>query len=644
MKRSFFRNIMSLLLLISGVFLNAQHDTAEFLRKTDSVLKTKPTTYQELDRVFSPYQKDSLLLTYLVRRSDSIQYFDGLAYAYNQLGIRSRNLANHSQAIRYHQQGLEAALVANNLELRIQSLNMLGLDYLQSNAIKSALDYSKEALYLARSVKDPSPLIKSTMNASLNGIGNIYRTLEQYDLAIDLFREAVELELELGNIPQAAVNYARIGESLEAMGNLEEALVNYNEALELNELVSSDLVQVMGNFGIAHVYVHQDKLEEALGIFNSILPLAEETGDMEMISAIYINIGWTYIHMDQHEAAKQYLGKGLRMAEDYDIYGNIYTAKTFLHDLYEKVEDYENALEYYEQAQTMRRKISNDRNTRYVYDMISLAESEDRNNRIESLAQENELVKLRLKRNQNTLIISTLVLALFILILYIFYRQYQLKSDKKLLTLEQTMLRSQMNPHFLFNSLNSIKLYIINNEKKNAVHYLNKFSKLVRKILDASSVKEISLAEELETVKLYMNIENIRFNNEINFTVRIDQQIDPHQVKVPSLILQPFLENALWHGLSSKEGEKNIELYISRENERFMQIAITDNGVGRDASEALKKGRILKRKSLGIDITKERLQNFSKAYRNSFEIDIIDLFDRMRQPTGTQIVLHIPTA
>ncbi|NNF20105.1 MAG: histidine kinase, partial [Flavobacteriaceae bacterium] len=378
--------------------------------------------------------------------------------------------------------------------------------------------------------------------------------------------------------------------------------------------------------------------------FNSILPLAEEWGDKEMISAIYINIGWTYIHMDQHQRALQNLEKGLNMAEEYDIYGNIYTAKAFMHDLYEKEKDYENALEYYEQAQTIRRQISNERNTRYVYDVISRAESEERTNQMESLAQENELVKLRLKRNQNTLIISTLVLALFLLILYVFYRQFQLKSDKKLLTLEQTMLRSQMNPHFLFNSLNSIKLYIINNEKKNAVHYLNKFSKLVRKILDASSVKEISLAEELETVKLYMNIENIRFNNEINFTVRIDQEIDPYQVKVPSLILQPFLENALWHGLSSKEGEKNIELYISRENNKYMQIAITDNGVGRDASEELKKSRVLKRKSLGIDITKARLRNFSKAYRNSFEIDIIDLFDRMRHPSGTRIILHIPTS
>jgi len=124
------------------------------------------------------------------------------------------------------------------------------------------------------------------------------------------------------------------------------------------------------------------------------------------------------------------------------------------------------------------------------------------------------------------LLIVGIVFALLGGIFYVLYRQYQLKNEKKVLTLEQNMLRSQMNPHFLFNSLNSIKLYIINNEQKNAVHYLNKFSKLVRKILEASSYKEIALAEELETVELYMNIEDIRFSNEINFKISVDEKID----------------------------------------------------------------------------------------------------------------------
>ena len=235
-------------------------------------------------------------------------------------------------------------------------------------------------------------------------------------------------------------------------------------------------------------------------------------------------------------------------------------------------------------------------------------------------------------------------MALLMGILYILYRQYQLKNEKKLLTLEQSMLRSQMNPHFLFNSLNSIKLYIINNEKKNAVYYLNKFSKLVRKILEASSLKEIPLAEELETVELYMNIENIRFSNEINFKINIEEGIDSHAVKIPSLILQPFLENALWHGLSSKEGKKNIILEVEKGKEDgFILISITDNGIGRLAAEQIKENKVLKRKSVGIDITKERLSNFSRDYLNSFHLNIIDLYGDLGESSGTKVVLEIPT-
>jgi LytS/YehU family sensor histidine kinase len=318
-------------------------------------------------------------------------------------------------------------------------------------------------------------------------------------------------------------------------------------------------------------------------------------------------------------------------------------AYSFLADLWESQDDFKKSKEFFMEASQVEEKISNDRNRRYVADLITLSETEKKNNQIQVLAKENEIMNLKLRRNQNTLLIGALLVALFTLMLYILYRQTQLKSDKKLLTLEQSMLRSQMNPHFLFNSLNSIKLYIINNEKKNAVHYLNKFSKLVRKILESSSVREIPLAEELETIKLYMTIENIRFSNEIDFKIILEEDIDPHIIKIPSLILQPFLENALWHGLSSKEGEKSILLQISRVNEGHIKISITDNGVGREAAEKLKESKVLKRKSVGIDITKERLANFSKDYQNKFEIEIQDLFDKEGEASGTRIILNIPT-
>jgi sensor histidine kinase YesM len=239
--------------------------------------------------------------------------------------------------------------------------------------------------------------------------------------------------------------------------------------------------------------------------------------------------------------------------------------------------------------------------------------------------------------------VGALLLVLFSLVLYTIFRQNKLNNEKKVLALEQSRLRSQMNPHFLFNSLNSIKHFIINNEQKNAVHYLNKFSKLVRKILEASSEKDISLQEELETVDLYMNIENTRFKDEIDFKIEVAPGINPASIKIPSLVLQPFLENALWHGLSSKKGKKIIRLKVSQKGPDYIEIAIRDNGIGREASEKLNLQKTLKRKSLGIPITRERLTNFSRVFQNSFDLSIHDIRSSDEQVEGTEVLLKIPT-
>jgi LytS/YehU family sensor histidine kinase len=229
-----------------------------------------------------------------------------------------------------------------------------------------------------------------------------------------------------------------------------------------------------------------------------------------------------------------------------------------------------------------------------------------------------------------------------VVIFMIYDRHKQLKQDKKILTLEQDMLRSQMNPHFIFNSLNSIKHYIINSEKENAVYYLNTFSKLIRKILIASKEKDISLADELDTMELYMNVENNRFSNQIEFKISIEDGINIKNIKVPSLILQPFLENALWHGLSSKEKDKRISLDVKQKDKMHVVISITDNGVGRKFAEEINKRKTLKRKSLGIALTKARLENFSKRYTKMYNLNIEDLYEDNGKACGTKVILDIP--
>lgn len=217
----------------------------------------------------------------------------------------------------------------------------------------------------------------------------------------------------------------------------------------------------------------------------------------------------------------------------------------------------------------------------------------------------------------------------------------KMQYDKDLAELKVSALRSQMNPHFIFNSLNSIKRYIIDNDTRHAVFYLNKFSKLIRKILASGMERESSLAEELETMNLYVNIENIRFNNAINFATEVDDTMDLKSVKVPSLIIQPFLENAIWHGLSLKDGEKKLTLDIEKINGSHIEIDITDNGIGRTRSKAIKNKKIYKKQSVGIDLCEERLMHFSKNFQHGYELKFTDLYDA-GVPAGTKVTILLP--
>ena len=221
-------------------------------------------------------------------------------------------------------------------------------------------------------------------------------------------------------------------------------------------------------------------------------------------------------------------------------------------------------------------------------------------------------------------------------------KRQQASYDKEMAELKISALRSQMNPHFIFNSLNSIKRYIIDNEKENAVYYLNKFSKLIRQVLATTREKEITLSDELETMELYINIENIRFNNSIDFSIDIEEGLQVNTIKIPSLILQPFLENAIWHGLSLKEGEKKLEIKIEKKGRKYIQIHIIDNGIGRKRSAEIKEKKIHQRDSIGIKLTEERLKNFAYDHKSKYALKYTDLEDANLKTTGTKVTLELP--
>ncbi len=222
-------------------------------------------------------------------------------------------------------------------------------------------------------------------------------------------------------------------------------------------------------------------------------------------------------------------------------------------------------------------------------------------------------------------------------------KKMALKYSKQILKHRMYALQAQMNPHFLFNSLNSIKHFIINNKQKDAISYLTKFAKLIRIVLDYSKLYEISLAEELNVMKLYLDIENYRFQNKLNYNFIIDKQIDLNSIKVPPLIFQTFIENSIWHGLAPKKGEMKIEFIVKKQSP-YIIIEINDNGIGREKAALIKnqKSSIINKESMGIKISDERLKAYTISFQNKYSFEIIDLYDDNELAIGTSVIIKIP--
>ncbi|PQJ80050.1 tetratricopeptide repeat protein [Polaribacter porphyrae] len=632
-----------LLLAFSMPFLaSAQKKKPDFNTQIDSILKTKPKNYKGINSYLRPFRRDTSKLKILAKRFEEKKYLDGKAYVENLLGIQYRNYSMYQKAIATHKFALETAKRAKSIEFEVFALNMLGVDYRKTDANRTALDYNQEALALADSVEKPGlGLLRSTA-VSLNSMGNIYLLLKQYDLAIERFKKSQEIERSINNELGLAINYQNIGYAKDAQGKTKEALSYFQKSITINNKINNTYGKIICNSSIANIYVKQNKPEEAIKLLNANYNDVIKVGNREFLSYHFLNLGWAQSKLKHFTEAEKNLKKGLEIAKKYEFASSLSYAYSHLSELYQNKKDFKKAYEYYKLSDEFDNKVSNERNIQYVNDLIIKYDSERQNNQIKSLAKQNKIAQLQLTENRNIWIIIVVSFLLLIAILYFLYRQRLLEKQKRILTLEQDVLRTQMNPHFIFNALNSIKHYIINNEQKNAVHYLNKFSKLVRKILESSTLKEVSLEEELETMDLYMNIENIRFSNEIKYSINVDESLDLKNIKVPPLVLQPFLENALWHGLSSKKGDKKIELSVFKPSSSFIQIDIEDNGIGRKASAKIKSNKVINRKSIGIELTKERLNNFIKDFQNPFSLIFDDLFDDDKKPKGTKVALRIP--
>ncbi|MCB9363871.1 MAG: histidine kinase [Flavobacteriales bacterium] len=239
-------------------------------------------------------------------------------------------------------------------------------------------------------------------------------------------------------------------------------------------------------------------------------------------------------------------------------------------------------------------------------------------------------------------ILTEIVFGLIVTTFFFIVRENQIKkkerAEKKMVELELKALRSQMNPHFIFNTLNSIQNYIALNDFKNSNKYITQFARLIRTVLNLSEKNMITIQEEIDVLKMYMDLERMRFDKQFDYQIKISDEIDNDYDKIPSMLLQPYVENAIWHGLMNKGeiGQIKIEIQLK---ENYLCCSIEDNGIGRKKAAEISANRKIAHKSVGMSITKERLDLISSTDLN---INIIDIVNSVGVEIGTKVIVKIP--
>ncbi len=607
-----------------------------------ATIRQKIAVQDTLVKRLLPISKDTIRLKRLADMSLENDYPKGAIFAYNQLGKIFRIKADYPQAIFYHQKAYNLAKEVNDLPGQIYSLNMLGVIYRRMDAVKSALEYHNKALDLALSAPVKTKEILENIAISHNSIGNIYLLLQRDDMALKHFLKALDIEKKFNNRLGLAINYQNIGAIYERQGDYGKALEYYKKSLDYNEQINSKLGKIICNTSIGNVYLKQGQIDKALKKMQPNITLAKQLGDAYYMADIDVNLGKAYLQAKQYRKAEDFLVKALTIALDKNLPSVAQEAYKYYAILKERQGDYKEALFLYKKFNEKQNEILNEKNRQLVADVVIKQIKLENKQKIDALGEENFMVKQKLNRTKKSFY-YTLFLSFLLLILgFIFYKQYQLNNERKLMNLEQSLLRARMNPHFIFNALNSLKMFIIQQRPKEAVVYLSTFSKLVRTILQSTIDKETTLKEEIDTIKKYVSIENARFSDKIDFKINVSDRLDLEKITIPPLLIQPFIENALWHGLSPKEGHKELKLNIYPKDNQYFVVEIIDNGIGRKRAAAIKKARTFKRESVGIKLSEERLRHFSKNFTGNYKITFKDLVDEKGEAKGTKVIIEIP--
>ncbi len=573
----------------------------------------------------------------------------------------------------------------NNYQLS-EAYSHIALNFMSANTKDSALAYSDKSINFARRGKD-----KSHLSRAFNTQARVYDFFGQIELSVAKNLISLQLAEEIQNKWLLSKYCREIGQEQKVILNLDDAEYyfkrSFNYAKQIHDrrqmgMALSNLASVNldrkqlgtaitnSNQAIKHltelndfnglgeaynvlgmVYQKQGKYNEAASSFNQALVYYEATSNKEKIAGVYHNVGTVFKEQKKYSNALNYLNRSIEIRTQYGSKNQIYHTYRTIADLYKEINNSQKSLEYMElylnyldsnttvQAATKIAELSESYRSEQRERLINAQADSLRRQQQERMLTSTKLENSQLRNNFQMYIIIAFVIIIVLAGVIIFYRWNHTKitQQQREAEMSQTLLRTQMNPHFVFNAMSVIQSYIFENDTVNSSKFLVNFSRLMRLILENSPKEFIPITTEVEILQKYLEMQKLRFQDRFHFEIHTDEILFDESAIIPPMITQPFIENAIEHGqLHTIEGGF-IRVSFTKEN-NMLCISIEDNGIGRKNARSNKKGSA--HKSMAMDITSERIKNLNKKNKTDGKLLVEDYNKALE--TGTKVLISLP--
>ena len=514
-----------------------------------------------------------------------------------------------------------------------RALSTIAWVYEESGNYEKAFELGRKGLDMAIENKDD--WLRRTQ---LTLIGILFRDIEDHNTALFYLLQALEnLKPHEYKVGAYFRPVREIAEQYSLLQQYDSARYYYSCIDTSNQRALRFYLVSLGKY-----YFLQKEYTKALPNLIRGLNYHKRINDRNQVMITLVDLAKTHLALQNNTEALAYAREALIMAKQSGAKQVIRDGCQILYSIYDKLKKTDSAYFYYSRFVTMNDSILTDK----VKGKLAAFTFEQR---IELLNKEKEIQHIQLQKQslQRNILIGSIIILL--LLAAIIFRNIILgrKNEKQKLEhqlelqrlessetktqlqqqateLEMQALRAQMNPHFIFNSLNSINRFILQKNSAQASEYLTKFSRLMRMILQNSQASLISLESELESLELYLNLEVLRFDNHFDYKISVADDLDLSELKVPPLIIQPYVENAIWHGLMHKEEKGQLDIEVSQED-NYLFVKVIDNGIGRRKAEELASKSATKHKSMGLKITADRIAMMRRANSDESVIKINDL-------------------